>query len=138
MAGGGDKWDRGAHLDHAHVFIDSAFAVEAVETVHGPAEAVKVEHVACIDCAEVWSDVLVFGAALVPRLAGAEGIVVGRLGQGLARPGRNAPWTLDDPTEADLAEAEAWLDKYATRLPSGTVVLDHKAISAGRTQPEQF
>jgi hypothetical protein len=75
-----------------------------------------------------------------PRLTGepdAE-VVVGRLGQGCAKPGRNAPWTLDDPTEADLAEAEAFLEKYATRLPSGTIVIDEAAMRADRPEPEAF
>jgi hypothetical protein len=137
---GGGKWDKDAHLDHLHVFVaNDGFGAEQVETSFGESAAVKVDHVICVRCREVVDDLLVFGAALVPRLDGAESsIVVGRLGQGLAKPGRSAPWTLDDPTDEDLATAERFLERYATTLPSGKIVLDHETIAKDRDSDEPF
>jgi len=136
---GGSGWQKGDHLDHLHVFLGD-LAGREVETSFGDAVAAHVDHVMCVDCLLEWDDQLVFGAALVPRLTGdAEAeVIVGRLGQGLAKPGRSAPWTLDDPTDADLAEAEAFVDKYVHRLPSGDVVVDQRALAADRPQLEQF
>lgn len=144
VSGGGsdDKFPRDQHLEHLVLHIAETFTAEQVDTVHGPKDAVPVDHIICTDCLEVWSDQLVFGAAVVPRLNGAEGgVVVGRLGQGLARPGRSAPWTLDDPTDADLDQAEKFLQEYASTLRSGRIVIDTKAIAEARNgdpRNEQF
>jgi hypothetical protein len=136
---GGTGWQKADHLDHLHVFLGDLTERE-VETSYGDAVAAHVDHVMCVQCLEEWDDQLVFGAALVPRLTGdldAE-VIVGRLGQGLAKPGRSAPWTLDDPTDADLEAAEAFVEKYVHRLPSGAVVIDHQALAADRSGPEPF
>ena len=133
-AAGGGKWDKEAHLDHLHLFIARGeFTAKDTETSFGTSPAVEVEYLVCLDDHTVWDELLVFGAALAPRLAGAESsVVVGRLGQGLAKPGRSAPWTLDDPTDADLAKAEEFLERYATTMPSGRVVLDVDAVAKDR------
>lgn len=137
---GGGKWDKDAHLDHLHLFVaNGGFHAEDVETSFGTSPAVKVDHVVCVKCGDVVDDLLVFGAALAPRLDGAEaGVVVGRLGQGLAKPGRSAPWTLDDPTDDDLATAERFLEQYATSLPSGRIVLDVDTLTKDRDSGESF
>lgn len=131
-SGGGDQWDKGAHVDHLHLFVAAdGFTADDVDTSYGVSPAVKVDAVVCCDCVQLWDDQLIFGAALVPRLDGNEpGVVVGRLGQGLAKPGRSAPWVLDDPTDDDLAAAEAFLEQYATVLPSGAIVVDARALRA--------
>ena len=130
---GGDKWDRPAHLDHLHLFLADEFVAKQVDTSFGETAAVHVDHVVCVDDREIWADLLIFGAALVPRLDGCDPyVVVGRLGQGLAKEGRSAPWTLDDPTDADLETAERFLEAYAGTLPSGGIVLDVKQILLDR------
>ena len=86
---GGDKWDKAAHLDHLHLFVADEFTAEQVDTSFGESPAVHVDHVVCVDDRELWADLMIFGAALVPRLDGCDpGVVVGRLGQGLAKEGR--------------------------------------------------
>jgi hypothetical protein len=136
-AAGGDRWPKDDHLDHLHVFAgdlerrEMGSGEDAYSVAH-------VDYVICVDCPGVWPDQLVSGKALVPRLTGdptAE-LVLGRLGQGLAKPGRSAPWTLDDPTDKDLVTAEAFLDRYATRLPSGTLAVDVKAIEGADHDPD--
>ena len=135
--GGGDRWDKQAHLDHLHLFIGPKERRE-VETSFGLGTPAHVPLIVCIDTLEVYSDQLVFGAALEPRLTGDSDVIVGRLGQGLAKPGRSAPWTLDDPTEADLIQAETFLEQYATRQPDGTITLDEDAIKNARPKLESF
>lgn len=132
--GGGDRFPRDQHLEHLVLHIAEKFTAEEVETVHGVQSAVPVEHIICADCIGVWSDQLVFGAAIVPRLDGAAGVVVGRLGQGLAKPGRNPAWTLDDPTDGDLERAEQFLEQYASTLPSGRIVVDVREIERARAE----
>ncbi len=39
--------------------------------------------------------------------------VLGRLGQGVAKPGQNAPWRLADPTDDDRKVAAKYLDALA-------------------------
>ena len=42
-----------------------------------------------------------------------EVVVVGRLGQGLAKPGKSAPWVLNAPSADDLKTAEKY-EAYAS------------------------
>jgi hypothetical protein len=59
-------WKTGEHDDHLVAFFKPRS--EVVETSWGPSEAARCELVACIDCVRVFTDALVFGKALVPRL----------------------------------------------------------------------
>lgn len=72
---------------------------------------------------EVHDDVLIFPRVLQSQLAAAVGAadpaVVGRLGQGTAKPGKSAPWLLAEPTPDDLATAakyEAYAAKRAAEV----------------------
>jgi hypothetical protein len=138
-APGPDRWNKDDHLEHLHVFL-GGLTVENVDTSRGPADAAHVDVIACVDCRQAWTDQLVFGKALVPRLTGdpdAEAIV-GRFSQGLAKPGQSAPWVITDPTDSEMATGDAFVAKYVTTLPSGTVVVDAKALDADRGQDGQF
>jgi hypothetical protein len=55
-------------------------------------------------------DALIFPKALVRQTGGVEPgkAVIGRLGQGEARGGQNAPWVLQDPTPEDFERARAY------------------------------
>ena len=135
----GGNWNKGEHIDHRHLFLNSTdFVGEERQGQSGPYLAVPVEYIVCMDCLEVWSIQVVGGAALAPRLAGnPAGAVVGRLGQGIAKPGRSPAWLLDDPMDADVAAAEEFLGKYATTMPSGSIALDVRAIRADVEPPEE-
>ena len=92
---GGDKWDKAAHIDHRHLFIADEFVATSMSTSFGDSAAVHVDNVVCVDCREVWADLMIFGAALVPRLDGCEPyVVVGRLGQGWRKSARRRPRAL--------------------------------------------
>ena len=129
-SGGGATFDKNDALDHLIIF-GGPLEGRDMDTVHGPARAVHCEFVLDVDALRLYGDVLIFGAALAPRLeeAGTD-LVIGRLGKGLAKPGKSAAWILDDATEGDIAEASALLDKVAVKAPSGRFIIDSDALEA--------
>lgn len=87
-----------------------------VKTSLGAKDAVQAD-VAVLDgghAGTTYSDVLIFPKVLQSQLRSKIGEkVLGRLGQGAAKPGQNAPWTLAAPTEADIAVGVAWIERQA-------------------------
>lgn len=68
-------------------------------------------------------DTLIFPRVLIGQLKRSIGeVVVGRLGQGEAKPGQSAPWVLAEATEQDLAKARAF---YAAQ-----------SVSSAKAEPE--
>lgn len=89
-------------------------ALENISTSFGPKDAVRGDVVPVDGPAkgEQLTDVLVFPSVLVSQLREAVSsgrMVLGRLSRGTAKPGRQAPWRLDDPTEQDKTAGRAWL-----------------------------
>lgn len=121
---GGSGFSKEAHEGHLLVFVEP----EAEETTgaYGDSTAARCAFVVCLTCDTVAADVMLWGAALVPALTdGAEELVVGRLARGEAKGNRSAPWLLWNPSEADVAEAEEWFAKRATRYPgSGRISIE--------------
>lgn len=96
------------------------FTVKAVEsdvqTSFGIANPVRADLVVLDgpDAGETYEDTLVFPKALIGQLKSkVGGKVLGRLGQGSAKPGQSAPWLLTDATEEDKKAARGWLAKNA-------------------------
>ena len=99
------------------------FRVHALEsgikTVHGEAQAVRADVVVLdgVQADETYIDTLVFPKVLIsqvkPKIGG---MVLGRLGQGKAKTGQSAPWTLSEATEADKVIARAHIAK-STETP---------------------
>jgi hypothetical protein len=68
---------------------------------------------------ERYEDALVFPKVLQGQLKSRVGqLVLGRLGQGQAKPGQSAPWRLNPATSADEQAADQHLRKVTT--PAGT------------------
>lgn len=131
--GRGDNWDKEGCLDHLLGFIGGFQRRQNTSNEGRTYETAFIEFVICLDHPDVWVDQNVSGAVLVPRLTNVDDeVVVARLGQGLSKPGKNAPWTLDDPTPADLDRAQAKLERYVSRSPAGNLIVDTKAIKADR------
>lgn len=82
---------------------------EGVKTEHGEANTVAAKIVRLND-GRVFNDALIFSTALVTQLKGAipDGMVLGTLGQGENKRG-NPPWLLRPHTEAEVAQADAWI-----------------------------
>ena len=59
--GGGDRWDKQAHLDHLHLFIGPKERREVEDLIRPRNPPAHVPLIVCIDTLEVYSDQLVFG-----------------------------------------------------------------------------
>jgi hypothetical protein len=135
-AGGAGGFKKDDHEGHLLAFVGITLE-EGVSTVHGDADAVRVETLVCLDDPALFNDQMMFGAALVPRLSEAEGdIITGRLVKGEAKAGRNAPWLLSDPDDDDMKQVDDFFDENATRLKSGRIIVE--LPPAEDDDPEKF
>lgn len=99
------------------LLIVEVLGVEAhVPTVHtkpgeqSPAVRANVHVITGPGESEDYEDTLVFPKVLQGQLKSKVGQkVVGRLNQGIAKPGQSAPWLIDPATEDDLAKAREWI-----------------------------
>ena len=121
-----DRFDKPDHLGHQVAFVGARG--EQVSTAYGDADAAHCEAVICATCVRGWTDQLVFGTAIVPRICTGDPITGGILVQGKAQPGRQPPWLLDEFDAAELAEVQALTDRVVTRLGSGKLVVDVDAL----------
>lgn len=98
----------------ALLIVEPLSIEEGVQTVHGPATAVRatVHVVDGPNANDVHEDVLIFPKVLVGQLrTRINQRVLGRLGQGLARPGQSAPWILQEAEAADIAAGTDYLNR---------------------------
>ena len=89
---------------------------EGISTTFGAADAVKADVYVLTgpDTAEEYASTLIFPKLLASQLKNQIGKkVVGRLGQGAAKPGQSAPWLLEEATAEDIEKAKAFLEKTA-------------------------
>lgn len=110
-AAGGDKLPLG-ELIGALLIFEPESVERGVQTVHGPADAVKatVHVVDGTHAGTTYNDTLIFPKVLVSQLGPKIGQkVLARLGQGAAKPGQSAPWTLNAAAPTDVTVAEAFL-----------------------------
>lgn len=126
----GDKFEAEALNGSLLVFIGRELMPD-VATRFGSTDAVKIAFVGVIDGPEagrVLRETLIFGMALVPALTPHEGddveVVIGRLGQATAKAGQSPAWVLIDPSDADLAVADEYLEANATRTKGGAIILE--------------
>jgi hypothetical protein len=87
---------------------------EGIVTSFGPSDAVAAD-VHVLDGAkagESFENTLIFQKALIGALRSAAGgqPVLGRIGQGTAKPGQSPPYILQPYTEQDAALATAWIN----------------------------
>lgn len=104
----GDKFAPAENNGALLLFFPTAFQSQ-VKTAHGEQDAITAKIVRLND-GNVWDNAMIFSTALVTQLKGAvpDGIVLGTLGQGENTKG-NPPWLLRPHTEAEVAQAEAWM-----------------------------
>lgn len=121
---GGGNFDVRA-LKGSLVLITPLSHEQGVKTIHGEKDAIKA-NVAVLDgdlSGDDISDALIFQGRLIGQLKGrvGKGMVLGRIGQGVAEKGKNPPWLLEDPTEADKALARAYVAKNPFEQPAPVV-----------------
>lgn len=109
-----------------------------INTVNGVAEAIEVS-VVDLDTNEEHHSLLWFNVALRNALKPLIGNkVLGRIGQGAAKPGKNAPWILLDATSdaTAVAKANAYIaggikaPAPVAQAPAPTATLDDPAVQA--------
>ena len=102
-----------------------------IETVNGPADAISCD-VINLDTNQEYSDVLFFNIAIRNALRPLIGQrVLGRIQQGVAKPGKTAPWIIVDASadQAAIAKASAYKPGAATPAPAAPA-------AAGGVPPE--
>ena len=91
-----------------------------IQTVHGETDAIEVNLVD-LDNGKTYNNVLFFNVALKNALKAKVGQkVLARIGQGQAKPGKSAPWILNDATgdAAAVAKANAFIGGANTPAPA--------------------
>lgn len=114
---GGIDWEE---MKGKLLIIEPLSVENGVKTTFGEKTAVRANVHALTGPGESedYDDTLLFPTLLVSQTKNQIGQrIVGRLGQGTAKPGQKAPWVLDAATDDDIAKAKEWLAK---RTPSLT------------------
>lgn len=109
-----------------------------VKTVHGTGDAVRGDVFVLTgpETSEDYEDTLIFPRVLVSQLRKKiDKVVVGRLDQGEARKGQNAPWKLLEASDKDIEKAKAFL---ARRSVSSVGSADEPEDDFGDTAEEAF
>jgi hypothetical protein len=91
-----------------------------IQTVHGETDAIEVNLVD-LDNSKTYNNVLFFNVALKNALKAKVGQkVLARIGQGVAKPGKSAPWILNDATgdATAVAKANAFIGGANTPAPA--------------------
>lgn len=95
------------------LLVIEPLSVEAgIKTSFGEKTAVRanVHVITAPGESEDYDDTLIFPTLLVSQTKNAiNQKVVGRLGQGSAKPGQKPPWLLEEATADDLTKAQEWL-----------------------------
>jgi hypothetical protein len=104
----GIKW---AELSGRLLVIEPKSVEAGIATAFGETSAVRADvHVIDGPAPTTYDDVLVFPKVLQSQIKGSVGRqVLGRLGQGVAKPGQSAPWRIEDPTPKDVELGTKWL-----------------------------
>lgn len=112
--GEGITW---SELNGSLLLIDVLGVETGINTSLGAKDAVRA-NVAVLDGAQAgteYPDALIFPKVLGSQLRARVGQkVLGRLGQGQAKPGQSAPWLLSEATPADQQVGMAWLQRQVT------------------------
>lgn len=108
-----------------------------ITTVHGEADAIEV-NIVNLDDNTVHNNVLFFNVALKNSLKSKIGQkVLARIGQGVAKPGKSAPWILVDATgDADaVAKANAFISGVSLTANAGGATLSTTTAPANINDP---
>lgn len=109
-----------ADLAGALLIIEPIEYKVGIQTVHGETDAIEVNLVD-LDSNKTYNNVLFFNVALKNALKAKVGQkVLARIGQGQAKPGKSAPWILNDATgdAAAVAKANTFIGGANTPAPA--------------------
>lgn len=120
-----------ADLEGKLLVIEPTDFKTEINTVHGMADAIQVNLVD-VDSGESHRDVLFFNVALknalIPKIGQK---VLARIGKGVAKPGKSAPWILiDASTEAGaIARAQAALGASQPAVPAAKATTTSEVLT---------
>jgi hypothetical protein len=133
--GSGIKWD---DVNGCLLLITPLALEQGIATTFGPADAVRAD-VAILDGPTAGTehlDTLVFPKVLSGQLTRHIGTqVLGRLGQGVAKPGQSAPWVLAEATPADVELGQRWLASRAPQFAAPAPAAPQQAAVQGAPVP---
>lgn len=115
---GGINWE---DLNGKLLIIEPLSVENGVKTSFGDKTAVKatVHVLTGPGESEDFDDAMLFPTLLVSQTKNQIGQkVVGRLGQGTAKPGQKPPWLLEEATPDDIEKAQEWLVKRVSVVAS--------------------
>ena len=121
-----------ADLNGHLLIIEPTEYKTGIATVHGDADAIEVR-INDLDTGQTHESVLFFNVALKSALRSKIGQkVLARIGQGVAKPGKSAPWILVDATgdAAAVAKANAFISG------TGAAVATPAAVDVANLSPE--
>lgn len=117
----GIKWE---DLQGRLLLIEPKAVETGIQTAFGEKEAVRadVTVIDAPDAPEVYPDALIFPGVLISQTRSLIGkMVLGRLGQGVGKPGQKPPWRLDEATEADIAIGKRYVESRKPKNPFAAV-----------------
>jgi hypothetical protein len=106
----GDRFSFKDAAGHVVLIYVKSYETE-INTSNGVRDAVRM-NVVDLDTGQHYLDTLAFPKVIVGSLKSSIGkFVLGQVALGVAKPGQNAPWVLNDASQAPkaVAAAEAWL-----------------------------
>lgn len=110
-ATGGIDW---TSLNGHLLIVEPTEVVHDINTSFGTTDAVRA-NVTDIDTGTTYDDTLIFPKVLKSQLTSRVGAkVLGRLGQGAAKPSQSPPWVLNEATPADIDTAGKYLASQIT------------------------
>ena len=119
---------------HLCIFTPTEF-IDSITTSMGESTAIKTD-IVDLDTNDEHEGVLLFNKALITSLKANIGAqVLARVGQGIAKPGKSAPWILNDATTDSAAVTKA-TTYLAAKATAGLVVTQAPAPSTGGLSAE--
>lgn len=116
----GIKW---ADINGSLVLVDVKSHETGIQTAFGTSDAVRAD-VVVLDGPQQgteYPDCLIFPKGLQAQLRPRTGQkVLGRVGQGAAKPGQSAPWLLTEATPADQQVGMQWLNQNQLTPPAAS------------------
>lgn len=130
-SGGFSVADADGHL----VVIEVAGHETGIVTANGERDAIRAT-VHDVDAGETVEDALIFPKVMVGSLKGRVGQkVLARIGQGVAKPGQNPPWILQDAS-GDAAAVKAASDHLARYKAGAFSAPEQPAAAAPAAAPQ--
>lgn len=116
----GIKWE---DLKGSLLIVEPSSVEVGIPTQFGESDAVKatVSVLDGDDAGTVYVDTLIFPKILQTSVKGSiGGMVLGRLGHGVAKPKQSPPWVLEDFTADDAKVAEKFIADRGEQAPAAT------------------